>query len=484
MHATKGAWVQPDGSTRAISIKGSALFDAFNETRESAQARCGQLTTAKADLAQAYALAVWAYRCVKLRADAVAGVPLRLLDAGGAPIERHPLLDLLRDVNPLAMNLGDLLRATESALCIWGASYWLKVTRPGSNRPHQLVWLNPTTITVKADPNKGLIAYEQRVGGQSRSFAPGEVIAFRSFNPLDDLGGLSPLSVALSEINAELNAARFVAAFFANDARPAGLLTTDQQLPDAEIARVSAWWTRLFKGAGNRWKTGIVGGGLRWTQIAFPPGELALPELRAEDRRAICAALGVPPGLAGAWESMTYATAREQKASFYEDSILPELAALAETLNWSLLPHYPDLALRRARLDWDRDSIAALRETVSEKAERALALYGGGLITREEARRTLGLQEAPGADERFIEGATGDGAKAIRDELDRWERFVLRRLKAAVPLRRFETAAVPDAMREQVEESLKGTVDPGEAAAIFAAAREGLAKEGQDGRCA
>jgi len=405
-----GWWIEQDGWARAVQVqadgrmKSSPLFESFHGI---GGRRDRDLTATPGDLARAYSCAVWAYRCIKLRADAVAGVPLMLVERDGARIEEHPLLTLLHDVNPHMMNLGDLLRATEAAFNIWGVAYWLKVQagkggRRSAGRPVRwLVWLNPQTIEPVADPVRGIVAYRQTAGGRTRELAPEDVVVFRNFDPLDDLGGLSPLSVALSEINADLNAARFVASFFANDARPAGLLTTEQPLHEAEIERARSWWARLFQGTRNRWKTGIVGGGLKWQPITYAPTDLALKDLRAEDRRAICAVFGVPPGLAGAWESVTYATAREQKASFYEDTILPQLEYIAEVLNWSLLPHDRDLAARGARLAWDVDGIAALRETVSEKAERLARLYEAGVIRRNEVRAALGMAALPAEEDGF-----------------------------------------------------------------------------------
>src|SRR5688500_3583268 len=99
---------------RKVRIKGGPLFEAFHGIGEHFMRQAGRdLGVSKADLAQAYSSAVWAYRCIKQRADALAGVPLALLDRNGERIDDHPILDLLRDVNPHTMNLGDLLRATE-----------------------------------------------------------------------------------------------------------------------------------------------------------------------------------------------------------------------------------------------------------------------------------------------------------------------------------------------------------------------------------
>lgn len=545
----QGVWIGADGRARQVRIKGSPLADAFHGiTRQ----REGDLGASRADLARAYASAVWAYRCIKLRADAVAGVPLALLDRDGTPVEGHALLALLQGGGPALGTLADLLRATEAAYNIWGVAYWLKVRGGRRNGLRALQWLNPQTVEAVTEGARGVVAYRQTVGAQTREYAPEDVIAFRNFDPLDDLGGLSPLSVALSEVNADLNAARYVAAFFANDARPAGLLTTDQPLHEAEIERARAWWQKLFGGARNRWKTGIVGGGLKWQSITFAPTDLALSDLRAEDRRAICAAFGVPPGLAGAWEATTFATAREQKVSFYEDTVLPQLQYIAGVLNRALLPHYPDLEARGARLAFDTDSIAALHESVGEKAQRMVALFAAGLVTRNEVRSALGLGALPAEADGFVGNLTpvspdlrsgstpplrvaergnagsvktltprptlpaasltgegelrsaggavktcpdspsplqggggkrsgggagrgwGEGAPSLRDELKRWERFALKRVRAGRPVRRFESDAIPPALRAFIEDALAEAQTTTDVFALFGSVLEAI----------
>lgn len=484
MDQVTGMWIAPDGGGVPARIKGGPLYDAFHGISHRAWpgGRDRLLTASKADLAAAYALAVWAYRCIKVRADAVAGVPLMLVDRDGAAIPEHPLLDLLRDVNPDVMNLGDLLRATESAYNIWGVAYWLIVRNGAGGPPRAIYWLNPQTVEPLVEAGRGVVGYRQSAAGQTRDYPASDVMVFRNFNPLDDVGGLSPLAVALEEVNAELNAARYVASFFANDARPAGLLTTDQQLHDSDMEQVATWWNKLFRGVGNRWRTGIVSNGLKWFRISFPPYELALPELRAEDRRSICAVLGVPAGMAGAWEATTYATAHEQKASFYEDTVLPQLEYLAEVINWSLLALYPDLVARGARITWDIDHITALRESSNDRVQRVTALFQAGLITRSEARAELGLltpadmedgfmitlsqpelesQDAdtnPPGEENAIKAAIDladpHARRAAHADLKRWERFAVRRVKAGRRLRPFHSDVIPDDLHASVSESL------------------------------
>lgn len=488
--------VEPDGAIiprrlarRKAVGEQSPLYTEFFDVRNPGKGRVSSLTRRGGDLGLAYTSAAWAYRCIKIRSDAVAGIRLRLVTDDGDPIDGHPITDLIYHPDN-GYDYGSLWRATEAGYQIWGAGYWLKLRRAGPGNeivtpggiPLGLQWLNPISMEIKSRPD-GSYFFRQTVGARTKDYEPDDIIYFSNFDPLNDLGALSPLGVALNEINAEINAAKYVAAFFANDARPAGMLTSDAQLQDSTIKRVMGWWQRLFGGVSNRWRTGIAGYGLKWQTITFPPEQLALQELRAEDRRAIAAVFGVPPALAGAWEAANYATAREQKASFYEDTIVPQINYYAEVLNMCLLPMYPDLADTGARLEWDIEGIEALQENVDAKNKRIVALFDANLITRDEARAELGLEPIDGDEELFSQDVTSghsdnpvppqlmgmqgpqaaqaaqmaqaqaNQAQAVKAELKAWERFAMKRANKPTA-RAFLSTVIPRPLADSIRSDL------------------------------
>ena len=78
--SAQGVMVAPDGSAQRVRVKGGSLFEALHGIGEAFRRRIGRdLGTSKTDLGLAYTSEVWTNRCIKLRADALAGVPLVLL---------------------------------------------------------------------------------------------------------------------------------------------------------------------------------------------------------------------------------------------------------------------------------------------------------------------------------------------------------------------------------------------------------------------
>ena len=88
---------------------------------------------AKSVYGEYYATSVSVYSAIKLRADAMARAPLNVLRSapgdngnGGSRVPvgpGHPVQQLLDRVNPWYTR-GDLWRATEINLCLWGSSFW------------------------------------------------------------------------------------------------------------------------------------------------------------------------------------------------------------------------------------------------------------------------------------------------------------------------------------------------------------------------
>lgn len=150
-----------------------------------------------------------------------------------------------------------------------------------------------------------------------------------------------------------------------------------------------------MRGVGNFFKTLFLGAeGIEYTPVGAPPRDLAMPELSAEMRRDICAAFGVPPILIGAWEAANYATAEEQRRSFYTETILPEIDFIEDELNRQFVRQFwPDV-----RLSFDTTDVKALREDEMQRNQAITLAYQGGWMQLNEARARAELPPIEGGD--------------------------------------------------------------------------------------
>lgn len=344
----------------------------------------------------------WAYRCVSIRAKALASIPWRIVGPDGNELDRHPMIDYLAAGQEFGWDFSDLIRTTEIDLLTSGAAYWRKA---GLQR------LNPTTMTVRSNSQR-LIGFEQRIGASKTPFDADEIVQYRLHNPSDDIGpGIAPLKVCEEAIEVDRLCDLYIADHLRNHALPGVLLHTEQQVPEAEANRIVKGWESKFGGR-KQGSVGIADRGLEATILTPELGKLALENVRAEARRSICAALGVPQTIAGADEAANFATAQTQLQLFHEGVIVAEAEFLAGVVNEQLAPEFGNVTF-----EWNYADVPALREDQDQLATRLGGLVRERIITPEAAARELGFapEDVPVSD-----------AGNESDDLAAWRRKALK----------------------------------------------------------
>jgi HK97 family phage portal protein len=355
------------GGIEPLSTKstGNPLLDAFYGIRD----ETGDFTHDPQGYARAYQANVWAFRCVRIRARTLASIPLDIQDGAGTVLTAHPLTRALGRSNTR------LLRDTESDLQLFGDAYWTFGAGP---RGAWLKRLNPQTIERDATAG-GLRGYTQRIDGQAIArWTPEQLLHFYDYNPDDDLGGLAAMSLALGAAGVINNMSAFAYYFFKHGAMPLGVLTVKNRLADTDRKRLEAEWERKFAGTKNAHRTVIFDGGeVEYTPVTPPPSELAMVELREEERRDIAAVFGVPMSIALAADPALYA-AKQDYANFHTLEILPELDLLVDTMNTHLLPRY---GIVGAQVVPNLNDVEALQEDRGEITTRNAAGVTAGYLS-------------------------------------------------------------------------------------------------------
>lgn len=398
----------------------------------------------KKQLANLYKRSAWAKRCVAIRANTLSSIPWELVDKSGEVVEKTPLNKLLTEFNPEA-NWIDAIRATESDLEIYGEAFWVKL---GERRPGALKRLNPLTMEVLKEKD-GIRGFKQTEKAGGASWEREDVIYFRDYNPTDDLGGLSDTHVAETYIKAEINTENYVSAFFENFALPAVVFEATEGMQKEEAESFLSEFRKKFAGSKKQHKVGVVPGK---PHILTPDLEkLAMAEVRQEARQAICAAYGVPPAIAGAWEAANYATADEQRQSLYMETILPRAQYIAGVLNAELVAMFPgNLTFR-----WKVEDVPALQPDRNAESERIVQEFLANIITVETAGRELGYNEED------LEGEPQEAEGNFGRHLGRWKAKALRALEERGSAQvQYETPAISPAMREAVYASLGAVKSP------------------------
>jgi len=410
-----------------------------------------------------YATVAWVYRCIELISNNLSAIPYKIL-RGETELEDFPI-----DFDALLWSLG-------ADLSIFGAGFWLK-DRPRVTQ--ELQRLNPQTMRVKKSPSEGIVGFVQEIdGAKDKAFKVEDIIYFRYYHPSDDLGpGVSPMQVALEAADLGRNANVWASQFFSHGAIPAVILHTEQNVPDAELERVSGAWNKLTQGARRAWRTLVLRRGLKPEVIGQPIKDLAMEELFGTIRSQIAVAFGVPQTMLS--DAANYATAKEHRLSFYQDTVMPKARQIAWALNEQL---FDELGLEFV---FQFNEIEAIQDDESDKAEMVRMLVDGQIITKDEARDMLGFEPMkPDQEDELVPDVppatmpeperpqdTGPNVQpniralelAMEADLEKWQRKALAK-GADAP---FESEFIPLDVMEEIRLGLEDAKAEEEVRAVF-----------------
>ena len=354
---------------------------------------------------EAYRKNVIAYRCIKLIAQNAAAVPWVLYrgrHGEKTKLYDHPLLALFKQPNPM-QSRAEFLETLLGFYLISGNAY-LESVGPTGEAPQELWALRPDRVTILPGADGVPEAYRYSAGGRHIDFKAdpvtgrASVLHLKSFHPLDDWYGMSPLEAAAFSIDQHNAAAKWNTALLQSSARPCGALVYKPAHSDAadtltveQRQHLKAELEAHYAGADHAGRPLVLEGGLDWKEMALSPKDMDFLAGKDMAAREIALAFNVPPQLVGVEGSLTYANFEQARLALYDDAILPLLHHVRDELNNWLAPVFgSDLAL-----DYDIDAIDALsprREKIWSRLSRA------DFMTVNEKRAAVGLSPLENGD--------------------------------------------------------------------------------------
>ncbi len=349
MKRPRDNWRIVGGATKSITLSD---FDAYLDA---------QVDKPGGDVNALYGQVVWAYRCVQLRANAVSAMPYLIENAQETEVD-------------WPIDLRGLLWEIEAGLMLNGAAFWLK--QANKVKLKDLRTLNFNSMKVLTDPKAGITGFEQKIGTETTTFMPAQIVYFRYWNPSDDLGpGVAPMQVAMGAAKLAVSALSHANSFFENGALPGILLHTDQTyLNESEAERIESQWNKWTQGLKNTWKAIALTSGLKPEVVTPPLKDLVIPEIEASVRQQIAVAFGIPQTLLE--DAANFATAVEHRKSFYTETIIPECGQLETTMNEQL---FEGLGLHMA---FQPEQLEIMQEDEAARAVSLKSLVDSGLPLR------------------------------------------------------------------------------------------------------
>lgn len=284
------------------------------------------------------------YSCVRILAEAVAGLPLHLYrytESGGKEkAVDHSLYRLLHDEPNPEMSSFVFRETLMTHLLLWGNAY-AQVIRNGKGEVIALYPLMPNRVTVERD-NNGQLYYRYTTAADDAPTMKGSTVNLPAESVLhipglgfDGLVGYSPIAMAKNAIGMAIACEEYGAKFFANGAAPSGVLEHPGTIKDP--TRVRDAWQSQFGGSSNSGKVAVLEEGMKYTPISISPEQAQFLETRKFQINEIARIFRVPPHMVGDLEKSSFSNIEQQSLEFVKYTLDPWVVRWEQSIQRALL---------------------------------------------------------------------------------------------------------------------------------------------------
>ena len=284
------------------------------------------------------------YSCVRILAEAIAGLPLHLYrytpDGSKVKAVDHPLYLLLHDEPNPEMSSFVFRETLMTHLLLWGNAY-AQIIRNGKGEVVALYPLMPNRMSVDRDKHGQLYYTYTRasdeaptMNGMTVLLPPSDVLHIPGLG-FDGLVGYSPIAMAKNAIGLAIATEEYGAKFFANGAAPSGVLEHPGTIKDP--SRVREAWMSQFGGSANSGKVAVLEEGMKYTPISISPEQAQFLETRKFQINEIARIFRIPPHMVGDLEKSSFSNIEQQSLEFVKYTLDPWVIRWEQSIPRALL---------------------------------------------------------------------------------------------------------------------------------------------------
>jgi len=305
----------------------------------------------------------------------------------------HPLYEILSVLSNPEQTAFQVKFAMQWQLLVYGRAYAEIVRVDGRV---QALWpLASEAMRVDRDA-RGVKRWTYAAGGQTYTwlFDP-------SAPPIFELTSETPITRCREIIGTALATQTYLAKFFANDARPGGILQASGAVSDTQATTLQTRWRSLYGGAGtNRRGVALLDNGVEFKAIASENDSAQLNETLRTLNEQIAGAFRVPVWKIGDLSKSTYSNMESGELSYVTSTLDPLFENWEEALRRDLLTSrqfntYTVMFDRQALV---RNDIKSLNASLQSGIQN-------GYLSQNEARKAIGLNPIPGGDRYLVNTA-------------------------------------------------------------------------------
>jgi HK97 family phage portal protein len=241
--------------------------------------------------------------------------------------------------------------------------------------------------------------YQPPDGGGLRKLPADEILHIKGLG-YDGLKGYPVLKIARDAIGAAIAARDHSARYFANGARPGGVIQHPGKLSKEARTNMREGWERVHKGLDNAHKVAILEEGATYQGFSSNARDAQLLETREFDAREVANIFGVPTHKLGDPSKVAYNSLGEENQSYYDDTLSRWLKVFAEEAHDKLLSE-KEKETESHCIDFDYQEIQ--RANLPAQVDFVDKLFKSGMINQDEGRGVFGFNPLPdGKGQRFF----------------------------------------------------------------------------------
>ena len=368
------------------------------------------LSASSTSVGHAFEKSAWVYGAIKAISRNISRVPIKLYeepddqegkpatDFDVTPITSGPLFELFMQPNFL-MTGKQFIEATAINLEIYGECFWILERKNVTEIPTEMWIGNPEKFSpIWSEGNrKSLIGWKYKQGQEEIPFSFYEIVFFKSFNPYDDVRGMSPMSSAQLGIDQDYFASNHNKNFFKDGVSISGVIEIPDELTNEAYNRLLSTFEERHKGYSRSHKVALLEGGGKFVPYTPSYKDFEFTSLRKMNKEEILTAFGVNPVVIGDYQFMrSYEGIRAAHRAFWIETLVPKLEYMADTINWNFLSKIQGGNLK---FKFDLNAVEALREDFYRKVDAAERLYQIGFpINMVNKRLDLGMDDVEWGD--------------------------------------------------------------------------------------
>ena len=272
-----------------------------------------------------------------------------------------------------------------------GVTSW-EIARNTKKEISALYRLYPNQLDIVTDPKKYIDHFEY--GPDKIKLDVNEVLYIRLVSPRasEELTGFSPLQAVAKAIKLSEYENLFEIAYFKNAGTPSMILSVKYPLDEEQYQKLEQKIAAKTSGVENAFKLLIIDGNdFSKVELSSSLKDIPITDLNNVLRQKILAGFRVPENVIGLSMQSTKASASTVVVQYWQSVIIPLLKLIKEALNTQVISQMSD----KYEIDFDLSPITELQTYKADISEKVSRLYLDGIISRNEARKMIGLPPLP-----------------------------------------------------------------------------------------